>query len=104
MHQRPWRCPRESIEGHQKKELPDYHREVAYPCPSREVLDILHAHSSTFPQQNEVTVVDVIKGFEELGREMIVSDMLTIVLRALAKDKTETMFNLLIWGDSTPKW
>jgi hypothetical protein len=83
---------------HQETESLTILSEVAYPGPSREVLEIINAHSSAGPQKNQITTGDVIKGFRELGREMTASDMLTILLRALAKDETERLFDWLMWG------
>lgn len=71
--------------------------EVAYPGPSKEILDILNSHDSVCHPQNHITIEDVIKGFRELGKDMSASDMLTVLLRALAKDETETLFDWLLW-------
>ena len=41
---------------------------VAYPGPIKEVTGVLNSHNCAKPQQNQVTIEDVVTGFLELGK------------------------------------
>lgn len=77
-------------------EQPTVLNERAYPGPTKEDLTLLNTHSVAENPQTQVTVGDVVRGFRELGKDMTTSEMLTILLRALAKDETETLFEWVL--------
>jgi len=70
--------------------------EVAYPGPTKEDLATLNTNGDGKHQQKQVMVDDVVKGFRELGKDMTASEMLTMLLRALAKSETEDFFEWLL--------
>jgi hypothetical protein len=38
-----------------------------------------------------------VKGFKDLGKEMAASQLLTMMLHALAKDQTHDLFEWVLW-------
>ena len=81
----------------QAREQPTVLSEVAYPGPRKEDLSPLNTRGFAEHQQNQVTIAEVAKGFRELGKDMTTSELLTLLLRALAKDETETLFEWVLW-------
>jgi hypothetical protein len=73
--------------------------EVACSGPSKEDLAMLNTPNGAelLQAQVQVTIEDVVEGFQDLGKDMNASKMLTVLLRALAKDETENLFAWLLW-------
>jgi hypothetical protein len=88
--------PESVAKPEQTKEKLTILSEVAYPGPTKEDLAVLNTHGVEEHEQKQVIVGDVVKGFRELGKDMTASEMLTMLLRALAKDQTEDFFEWLL--------
>jgi hypothetical protein len=73
--------------------------EVAYLGPSKEDLVLPSTPNGAEPPQAQVqvTMEDVFEGFRDLEKDMSASKMLTVLLRALAKDETENLLAWLLW-------
>jgi hypothetical protein len=80
----------------QTKEKPTILSEMAYPGPTKEDLAVLNTHGIGEQKATQVTIDGVVKGFRELGKDMTASEMLTMLLRALAKSETEDLFEWLL--------
>jgi hypothetical protein len=52
--------------------------------------------------QAQISIDDVLNGFQELGKTMAAPDMLTMLLRALAQNEAEYLFEY-VWYDSIHK-
>jgi hypothetical protein len=79
--------------------------QVAYPGPSKDDLDLANATRDAGPQQYPITIEDIVEGFRDFGRDVSASKMLTMLLRALAKDESGTFLEWLFWDrfkDSPP--
>lgn len=79
------------------KEPPTVLSEVAYSGPSKEDLVLLSTRDAAARPPKPVTLNDVIQGFRNLGKDLGSSDVITILLRALAKGETEDLFEWLLW-------
>jgi hypothetical protein len=80
----------------QMQKKPTILSEVAYSGPTKEDLAVLNTPGDGEHEQKEVIIGDVMKGFLELGKDMTASEMLTMLLRALAKSETEDFFEWLL--------
>jgi hypothetical protein len=86
----------ESLTKPKQMQKPTTLSEVAYSGPTKEDLAVQNTPSDGEHQQKEVIIGDVLKGFRELGKDMTASEMLTMLLRALAKNETEDFFEWLL--------
>lgn len=81
----------------QTTEPPTVLSEVVYCGPSEEDLILLRTHDAARRSPKPVVLDDVVQGFRKLGKDLSSSDIITILLRTLAKGETEDLFEWLLW-------
>jgi hypothetical protein len=70
---------------------------MAYPGPIDKDVVVGSSQQNCQLQRNSVTIESVVKGFCDLGKDMSSSELLTMLLRALAKDEIADLFEWLLW-------
>lgn len=83
--------------GHTNGPPPTILSEVAYSGPSKEDVTLFKAHNAAGHEQDQITIDQVVQGFHALGKEMTASELLTVMLRAIAEDESATLFEWVLW-------